>query len=126
MLHLYNSGQSNLKTSYFCALNAVFKKIVTYTKRVIVSHMSSIMNLWPNKYKAKCGALWTHYQTSIILNAWYFIHCQVKRRKFFCELLWIIQLNSDFFSTSNCDTVLPRYSESLGTGVSSHYKEVSL
>ncbi len=45
------------KTSYFCARNTVLKKIVTlYTKRVIVLHMSGIMDLRPHKYKAKCGA----------------------------------------------------------------------
>ncbi len=45
-LTIYNLGQSNLKTSYFCARNAVLKKIVTpYTKRVVVSHMSGIMDL---------------------------------------------------------------------------------
>jgi hypothetical protein len=25
---------------------------------VVVSHMSGIMDLWPNKYKARCKALW--------------------------------------------------------------------
>jgi hypothetical protein len=52
-LTIYNTGQSNLKTSYFCACNTVLKKIMTlYTKRVIVSHMSGIIDLWPNKHKA--------------------------------------------------------------------------
>jgi hypothetical protein len=44
-LTIYNSGQSNLKLVIFVR-NAILKVIVTsYTKRVIVSHMSGIMNL---------------------------------------------------------------------------------
>jgi hypothetical protein len=98
---IYNLGQSNLKTSYFCARNAILKKIVTpCTKRVIVSHVSGIMDLWTQKYKAKCGALWTYYQISIILKVWYFIHFQIKKCKFFCELLYMDRVCINFISRS--------------------------
>jgi hypothetical protein len=56
---------------------------------VIVSHTSGILDLWANKYKDKWGALWTYYQISIILNVWYFIHCQIKKFKFFYSLLYV-------------------------------------
>ncbi len=46
LLTTYNMGQSNLKKNRFYARNAILKKVVTpYTKRVIVSHMSGIMDL---------------------------------------------------------------------------------
>ncbi len=73
------------------------RKLWLYTKRVIVSHMSGIIDLRPHIYKAKCGALGTYYQISFILNVWYFIDCQIKKCEFWCSYCTFIWFSKKFF-----------------------------